>query len=66
MRANRFIRHVTLAAQHAVVHAQLAHRAKRFVVKGWHAQRCAQLFIEFPQVLQVRRERGDLESLVGQ
>src|SRR5438067_5372576 len=66
MRANRFVRHVALAAAYAIVNAHLAHRTERFVVKSRHAQRRAQLFVELAQVLQVRGQRGNLQPFVGQ
>src|SRR5207237_8298747 len=66
MRANRFVRHVALAAAYAIVNAHLAHRTERFVVKSRHAQRRAQLLVELAQVLQVRDQRGNLQHFVGQ
>src|SRR5467141_2520474 len=64
--ADGFVRHVALAALNAVVDADLADGTERFVVKGWNTQRRAQFFVELPQVLEMRRERRQFLSVVGE
>ncbi len=39
---------------------------KRLVVERWHAQRRPQLFVEFPQILQMRCQSRDFLPIIGQ
>src|SRR5882724_2086295 len=66
MRANRIIRHCTLAAFNPVVNRDLADRSQRLVVKRRHSQRRTQLFVELAQILQVLRQRRQFQPLIGQ
>ena len=58
VRADGFVGHVADAAFDAVVDANLTDRTEGFVVKRRHAQRGTQLFVEFAQIFEMRRERG--------
>jgi hypothetical protein len=42
------VRHIAGPAFHSIVHAQLAYRTQRLIVKRWHAQSRPQLFVELP------------------
>lgn len=64
--AHRFIWNIAFTAFYAVVDADLAHGAERFVVERRDTQRGAQFFIEPSQVRKVLRKRGQLQAFVGQ
>src|SRR6266478_3624774 len=49
----------------AIIFGYLARRAQRLVVVGGHAQRRAQLLVEFAQMFELLRQRGKLAPLVG-
>src|SRR2546429_1470306 len=66
MCANSFIRDCAFAPFDAVVNAKLADGTEGLVVKRWNAQCRAQLFVELSQVLQMRRERRQFLSVVGE
>src|SRR5438094_333438 len=66
MRTNRFVRYVALPSPHAVVNTHLAYRTERFVVKSRHTERRTQLFVELPKVLQMRRQRRNLQSIIAE
>ncbi len=66
MRANRFVWYVAGTAFDAVVDADLAHRAERFVVKSGDTQRGQQFFVEPSQIFEMRCERWQLQTVVGQ
>src|SRR5882762_5213156 len=53
MCTNGLIRHIARPTLDAVVHADLADRAQRLIVKRRHAKGSPQLFIELPQIGQV-------------
>src|SRR5256885_7558231 len=64
--ADRFVRHVAFAALDPVVDRYLADGAKSFVIESGDTERGTQLFIEFSQILQVARERRNLDSFVSE
>src|SRR5208283_4468594 len=66
MTAHRLVGHIAFPAFHSIVHAQLAYRTERLIVKRWHAQGGPQLFVKLPQTLQMRRQRRDLQTVIGQ
>jgi hypothetical protein len=64
--ADGFVGDVAGAAFDAIVDGDLADGAEGFVVKGGHAEGCAQLFVELAQVGEMRGEGGDFQAVVGQ
>jgi len=64
--ADKFIGPGARSAFEPVVSGHLTGGAKPFVVIGGHAQRRAQLFIEAPQVPQVRSQGGELPAVIGE
>jgi hypothetical protein len=66
MRANCFVWHIADTALDAIVDADLAHGPERFVVKSWDAQRGPQFFVEPSQIFKMRRQRRQLQAVIGQ
>src|SRR6266404_5915488 len=66
LRPDSFVRNVTNTAFNAVVHGNLADRAESFVVKSWHIECGAQLFIKLAKILQVRGQSRQLQAVVGE
>src|ERR1700756_1643578 len=66
VRADSFVRHITGATFNAVVHGNLADRAKSFVVKSGHVERGAQFFIELAKILQVHSQRRQFQAIIGE
>src|ERR1700688_1522899 len=66
VRANRFVWNIADTAFDAIVDADLAHGAERFVVESGDTQRGSQFLVELPQILEMRRERGQLQAVIGQ
>jgi hypothetical protein len=64
--ADCFVWDVADAAFDAIVDADLADRAERFVVKSRNPQCGSQLFVELSKILEMRRERGQLQAVVGE
>ncbi len=66
VRADGFVGDVADTAFYAVVDADLTNRTEGFVVKSGDAERSEEFFVELAQIFEVRCERGQLETLVGQ
>src|SRR5580692_1367662 len=66
VRSNRLVWHIADAAFNAVVDADLAHGAERFVVESGDTQRGSQFLVELSQIFEVCRQRGQFHAIVGQ
>lgn len=65
-RSDGFVRHIACPPFDTVVDGNLTDRAQRFVVKSRDTESRAQFFVEFAKILQVRSQRGELQSIVGE
>jgi hypothetical protein len=64
--ADRFVRYVADAAFNAVVDADLADRAERFVVKSRDTQCGPQFLVELSQIFQMRGQGWQFQAIIGQ
>src|SRR5258708_3650798 len=64
--ADGLVRNIALAAFHAIVDADLAHRTQSFVVKRGYSESSPQLFVELPQVFKVRCQCRHFKPFVSQ
>src|SRR5271165_3776787 len=65
VRADGFVRHVSRPAFHPVVHADLADRAERLIVKSGDAQESAKFFIKLAKIFKVDGQRWKLYVFVS-
>lgn len=66
MHSDCLVRNISGAPFHPVVHAHLAHRTKRFIIKGRYTQRRPQFLIEFAQIREMRSQSRYLVPVVRQ
>src|SRR5258707_4522151 len=64
--ADGLVRNIALAAFHAIVDADLAHRTQSFVVKRGYSESSPQLFVELPQGFKVRCQCRHFKPFVSQ
>ena len=65
VRADGLVGDVAGAAFDAIIDGEMADRTERFVVKGGNAESGAELLVESAQVLEMRGEGGNLQTVVG-
>jgi len=64
--ADGLVRHVASAAFYAVIDANLADGAERFVVESGDTESGAQFFIELAEICELRGKSRDFSAVIGQ